>query len=129
MGDFKKLKIWHKAHDLTIKKYELTKKLPKDEDYGLKSQIRRAAVSCESNIAEGETRFTDADKIRFFVDARSSSAEVTTQLMIIRDVYLDLAEEVNILIEEYESFSKQTNSLISYRKNNPIAQKPKSLTV
>lgn len=127
MGDFTKLKIWQKAHDLSIKIYKLTKKLPKDEDYGLKSQIRRAAVSCESNIAEGETRFTDADKIRFFIDARSSGAEVATQLMIIRDVYINLADEANILIEEYESLSKQTNSLISYRKNNPIAQKPKSL--
>lgn len=127
MGDFTKLKIWQKAHALSIMIYELTKKLPKDEDYGLKSQIRRAAVSCESNIAEGETRFTDADKIRFFIDARSSGAEATTQLMIIRDVYLDLAEEAGTLIEEYESFSKQTNSLISYRKNNPNAQKPKNL--
>lgn len=60
MGDFTKLKIWRKAHELTIRVYTLTRKLPKEEDYVLKPQTRRAAVSVESCIAEGETRFTVA---------------------------------------------------------------------
>ncbi|MDO8487145.1 MAG: four helix bundle protein [Candidatus Curtissbacteria bacterium] len=129
MGDFTKLIIWQKAHDLTIKVYALTKKLPKTEDYSLKSQLRRAAVSCESNIAEGETRYTDAAKINFFVDSRSSGAEVQSQLMIMRDVYPELSEESEALRLEYEDFCKQTNSLISFRrKSNLISQNPKNLT-
>lgn len=129
MGDFTKLRVWQKAHELTIKVYELTKQLPKDEDYGLKSQLRRAAVSCESNIAEGETRFTDAAKINFFIDSRSSAAEVQTQLMVVREVYVKLLGEATIFINEYQELSKQLNSLISFRRNsNDLkTKKPNSL--
>lgn len=128
MGDFKKLKVWQKAHELTIRVYTLTKKLPKDENFGLKSQLRRAAVSCESDIAEGETRYTQAAKLNFFVDARSSAAECQTQLMVIRDFYSKLAQEAQELISEYELLSMQLNSLISFRRNtsNLITQKPKN---
>ena len=88
MSDYEKLNVWQKAHKLTLETYMLTKQLPKEELFGLTSQIRRAAVSVESNIAEGESRFSNADKIRFFIDARSSAAEVETQLLIISDLYV-----------------------------------------
>ena len=67
MGDFRKLEIWQKAHELTLKIYHSTSKLPKSEQFGLVSQIRRAAVSVESNIAEGDSRYSKKDKIQFFV--------------------------------------------------------------
>jgi len=127
MGDFTKLKVWQKAHELTIRVYALTKKLPKDEDYVLKPQSRRAAVSVESNIAEGETRYTEPAKINFFVDARSSAAEVQSQMRIVRDVYPNLFQEAIEIIEEYEILAKQLNSLITFRrKNHLITQKPNS---
>ncbi len=116
MGNYENLDIWQKAHKLTIKIYMLTKQLPKVELFGLVSQIRRAAVSVESNIAEGESRFSNADKIRFFIDARGSAAEVETQLLIISDLYAKSSAESLKLREEYTYLSKQINSLISYRR-------------
>lgn len=128
MADFTKLKIWQKAHELTTKIYALTKKLPKDEDYGLKSQLRRVAVSCESNIAEGETRFTSAAKINFFIGARSSCAEAPSQLLVTKDVYPNLSQESADLKSEYEILAKQINSLIIFRKKaNLTTQQPKNL--
>jgi four helix bundle protein len=129
MADFTKLKIWQRAHELTTKVYALTKKLPTEEDYGLKSQLRRAAISCESNIAEGETRFTTAAKINFFIDARSSCAEVQSHLLVVKDVYQKLNKESLELKSEYEILAKQINSLISFRKKaDLITQRPNNLT-
>lgn len=127
MGDFTKLKVWQEAHRLTLKAYQLTGKLPEGETYVLKPQLRRAAISYESNIAEGETRYTNPSKLNFFIDSRSSGAEIQTQLMVVRDVYKKLAPEASELISEYESLSKQLNSLISYRRKNPTAQSPNNL--
>ena len=118
MGEFKKLKIWQKAHKLTLKVYMLTDKLPKSELFGLVSQLRRAAVSVESNIAEGEDRYTTADKNRFLVDARASCSEVRTQLLIVADLYKNLSKEALALEDEYIILAKQINSLISYRRKN-----------
>lgn len=56
MGDFRELEVWQEAHKLTLEIYKLTEKLPRSEQFGLISQIRRASVSVESNIAEGENR-------------------------------------------------------------------------
>ncbi len=118
MGDFTKLKIWMKAHELTIKVYKHTAKLPKSEVFGLTSQLRRAAVSTESLIAEGESRYTTPDRIKFFVDSRASAAECETQLLIIKDVYPDLSNESLELRNDYKDLGKQINSLISYRRKN-----------
>lgn len=118
MSNYENLKVWQTAHSLTIKVYMLTKKLPKEETFGLTSQVRRAAVSVESNLAEGESRYTTADKLRFFVDARSSAAEVETQLLIINDLYKNLSTNASKLREEYKILGKQLNSLISYRRNS-----------
>lgn len=118
MGEFKKLKIWQKAHELTLKVYMITDKLPKSELFGLVSQLRRAAVSVESNIAEGEDRYTTADKNKFFVDARASCSEVRTQLLIVADLYKKLTRAALDLEAEYVILAKQINSLISYRRNH-----------
>ena len=118
MSDYEKLKVWQKAHKLTLETYMLTKQLPKEELFGLTSQIRRAAVSVESNIAEGESRFSNADKIRFFIDARSSAAEVETQLLIISDLYVKLSKSAIKLREGYKYLGKQINSLIRFRRKS-----------
>lgn len=118
MGDFTKLKIWIKAHELTIRVYKLTDNLPRSEEFGLKTQLRRAAVSVESNIAEGETRYTTPDKLNLFVDSRSSAAECETQLLVIKDLYKTLSNEAIDIRNEYNILGKQINSLITFRRND-----------
>jgi len=116
MSDFTKLTIWQKAHNLTISIYKLTSKLPAEERLGLASQLRRAAVSVESNIAEGESKYSTKDKLNFFIQSRSSAAEIQTQLLIVSDIYKQLSKESIMLKSEYEILGKQINKLISFRR-------------
>ena len=82
MNNFKELKVWQKAMDLVANVYKITQTLPKEELYGLTSQIRRAAVSIPSNIAEGAGRISRKDFSLFLNIARGSSFELETQLTI-----------------------------------------------
>lgn len=116
MANYENLEVWQKAHQFTLMVYMLTKKLPREEVFGLTSQLRRAAVSVESNIAEGEARYSNADKIKFLVESRSSAAEVETQLLLIVDLYKNLAKEAQDLRDQYKLLGKQINSLISFRR-------------
>ena len=79
---YKDLTVWKKSMDLVKEVYMLTKKLPKEETYGLSNQMRRAAVSIPSNIAEGNGRKTDTEYARFLNIARGSECELETQLYI-----------------------------------------------
>ena len=78
----KKLTVWTKALSLIKESYRLTQKLPKDELYGLSSQIRRASVSIASNIAEGASRRSQLEHKRLYEISRSSLVEVDTQIEI-----------------------------------------------
>src|SRR5512139_677738 len=78
----KKLTLWTKVIDFVVFVYEITKEFPREEEFGLKAQLRRAAVSVPSNISEGLARRTDRDKVRFLVQARGSLSEMDTQLEI-----------------------------------------------
>lgn len=117
MADFKKLKVWEKAHALTVEVYDLTKKLPKEEKHGLVSQLRRAAVSVESNIAEGEGRFSNKEKVQFCVVARGSVAEICTQLLVIQDNF-DLNADCGSLLKEYDVLGRMLTNLIKHRRNS-----------
>jgi len=87
---FTDLKAWQESHKLAVSIYRDTRKFPKEEMYGLTSQIRRAGVSVTSNIAEGFSRDTYPDKAHFYVMAHASISEVISQLLIARDVgYMD----------------------------------------
>lgn len=81
-SNYKKLLVWQKAMDLVVLVYEITKNLPKEEIYGLTSQIRRCAVSIPSNIAEGSERKTTGEFKQFLGIAKGSCAELDTQLCI-----------------------------------------------
>ena len=72
---FEDLEVWEGAHKLTIKIYEVTRKFPKDELYGLISQLRRSASSVAANIVEGHSRDTTKEFIKFLYNARASAAE------------------------------------------------------
>lgn len=78
----KKLIVWQKAISMVTMVYEVSKDFPKEEEFGLKAQIRRAAVSVPSNIAEGLTRKSKKDKLHFLNIADSSLSEIDTQLEI-----------------------------------------------
>jgi four helix bundle protein len=88
----KKLLVWSRSIDFVALIYEETKQFPRDEEYGLKSQLRRAAVSVPSNIAEGLTRKTQNDKLHFLNIAQASLSEIDTQIEIsLRLNYIDNA--------------------------------------
>ena len=83
---FTDLEAWKINHALVILIYKITKSFPKDELFGLVSQMRRAAVSITSNIAEGFGRGSKVDKVRFYQISRGSLYELESQILILRDV-------------------------------------------
>ena len=119
-SDFKNLKLWNKAMDLTKLVYGLTKSFPEEERYGLTSQIRRCAVSIPSNIAEGHARNSDKEFVHFLKIALGSNAELETQV-ILSNYFGYLNDEDLILIQnETKSIRKMIISLIKYlNSNNP----------
>jgi four helix bundle protein len=118
MKDFRTLKVWEKAHTLTLKIYKLTALFPKHETYGVTSQIQRAAVSIPTNIAEGCGKASDAELRRYFLIAMGSSSELEYLLLLAHDlgylsdeVYVDLQ---NHLVET----RKMLNAFIQTLKRN-----------
>jgi four helix bundle protein len=85
MPDFKQLEVWRLSHALTLCMYRCTQRLPYDERFGLISQIRRAAVSIEANIAEGCGRNTRMDFARFLQQAMGSATELECHLLICQE--------------------------------------------
>ena len=83
---FTEMPVWQTAHKLVLRVYRLSSSFPKDEQYALTSQIRRAVVSVSSNIAEGFGRQHSRDKAQFYYNARGSLYEVEDQLLIARDL-------------------------------------------
>jgi four helix bundle protein len=90
--NFQDLNAWKKGHELLLAIYALTKSFPKDELYGLTSQMRRAAISVTSNIAEGFSRYHYKEKVNFYYNARGSISEIINLLVVARDLKL-LKEE------------------------------------
>ncbi|HEX7729966.1 MAG TPA: four helix bundle protein [Terracidiphilus sp.] len=111
--DFKDLKVWQKAMDMSECIYRLTKTFPKDELYGLTSQLRRASVSVASNIAEGRGRATEGEFKQFLSIAQGSTYEVHTQLLMAKRLEIGdpplLAQAEAICIET----SKMLGALIA----------------
>jgi four helix bundle protein len=92
MINYKELRIWQKSVDLAVKIYQVTQDFPREEQYGLTSQVRRSAVSIPSNIAEGAGRNSRKDFNNFLGISNGSTCELDTQLIIAQRVnYLDLA--------------------------------------
>jgi four helix bundle protein len=88
MKDFKGLAVWRKAHDLTVIVYKVIGRFPKEETYGLQSQLRRSCASVPANIAEGCGREGDAELARFFRIAMGSASETQYHFILARDVGL-----------------------------------------
>ena len=88
MKDFRELKVWQKAHRLTLAVYEATEGFPRDETYGLRSQLQRSSASIATNLAEGCGRTGDADFARFCSMAMGSASELEYLLLLARDLGL-----------------------------------------
>lgn len=109
---YQELLAWQRAMDLVEAVYESTRTFPGDEVYGLTAQIRRAAVSIPSNIAEGKGRFSKADLLHFLVQARGSLYELQTQLLIAQRLkYLD-KEHGAALLDSAAETARLLNGLI-----------------
>ncbi len=102
-SDTSKLIVWQKSHELTLKIYDLTKHFPREEQFGLTSQLRRAATSIPSNIVEGKARGSNKEYKRFLLMARGSLEEVKYQILLAKDLdYIDdkkYKEMINIMDE------------------------------
>ena len=100
---FDKLLVWQRAHSLVLKIYEVTNSFPKEEIWGLTSQIRRSAVSVPSNIVEGKARGSRKDFKRFLLIARGSLEEVKYQSLLAKELkYMndEQYEEITVMIED-----------------------------
>ena len=118
MRNFRELVIWQKAMVIVRKGYKLTAKFPKEEKYGLTSQINRALVSIPSNISEGCSRSSDADFARFLEIAQGSAFEVETQLILASDFKYIKEEVLSELLEELHYLQRQINKLITIVRKN-----------
>ena len=110
----KDLEIWQRGIDFVSRIYLATKQFPKDEEYGLKSQMRRAAVSYPSNIAEGAARASEKEYTQFLYIALGSLSELETQVILAERLgYL----QGTSLLEEVEALRRKTLNLIKYMKS------------
>jgi four helix bundle protein len=82
MRDFRKLEVWRKSHQLAVKVYKATNDFPKEERYGLKSQMRRAGASIPANIAEGCGHRSDSEFARYLQHAAASASELQYHLIL-----------------------------------------------
>lgn len=115
---FKGLNVWQKGKDLAVFVYNITNRDEFKKDYGLRDQMRRAAVSIPSNIAEGDERETDKEAVRYFFIAKGSSAEVLTQVIIAHEVgYID-GNTFNDLEQRCKEISSMLSRLITSRSKN-----------
>jgi four helix bundle protein len=97
MPGFQDLKVWQGAKELAVEIYRITQQGPFSRDLGLRDQIRRAAVSVPSNVAEGDERGTNREAVRFLYIAKGSLAELQTQLLIAHEIgYLDSSALQNL---------------------------------
>jgi four helix bundle protein len=115
MGKFHELKVWQRAKNLAVYLYKETGTGAFAKDFGLRDQIRRAAVSIASNVAEGDELGSDRQAIRFFYTAKGSSAEVLTQTIIAHEIGYLTKEHFDYVYEECRSISSMLTRLIQAR--------------
>lgn len=116
MKDFKKLKVWEKSHYLALKVYKATTKFPKEELYGLTSQMRRSSISIPTNIAEGCDRNRDTELNRFFEIAMGSACELEYLFLLARDLSFLAIEEFDRFTSEVTEIKKMLASFIKKLK-------------
>ena len=113
-SEYYNLDVWVESRLLSVKIYNLTKNFPKEEQFGLTSQIRRCSISVPSNIAEGCGRNTAKDTIRFLYIARGSLYELETQLFLSSDLGFIKKSELDDVLEHVVVCKKLINGFIKY---------------
>jgi carbamoyl-phosphate synthase large subunit len=125
---YKDLLVWQKGMALTKLVYELTAKFPADERFGLSAQMRRAAVSVPSNIAEGQARHGTKEFLQFLSHAEGSLAELETQILLSTELRFAQAVEVKPALQEIDELQKM---LIALKRklavSSPLATRHSSL--
>jgi four helix bundle protein len=109
--NYRELIVWQRAMEVVEMVYTLTKGFPNDERFGLTSQVRRAAVSIPSNIAEGQARDSTAEFLRFLSIAQGSRAEVETRLLIASQLGYATRESIDPILDKLEEVKRMTYSL------------------
>jgi len=119
MEDYRELKVWQQAMDLAVACYETTKPFPREEMFGMTSQIRRCASSIPANIAEGWGRQSTGDYIRFLRISQGSLKELETHLLLCNRVGLVSSDQLRIFETQTTSIGKMLAALIrSLQKKN-----------
>jgi four helix bundle protein len=113
MRNFKELKIWQKGFDIAVKSLKLVSSFPKEEKFGISSQITKAAVSIPSNIAEGSSRSSERDYNRFIEISLGSGFEVETQLLIAAAVNFGNEELRNDILKDIDEEQKMLISFMN----------------
>lgn len=116
-SDFKELKVWREAFELAKEIYLITTKFPKDEMYGMTSQIRRATVSISNNIAEGCGRNTSKDFISFLYNSMGSCKEVENLLMLAKELKYIGVDDFNLLNDKVDHIGKMLTQFIKSVNN------------
>ena len=122
MIDFKELKVWQKAHQMTLHTYRVTACFPKEEMYGLTSQLRRAAASIGANVAEGCGRRSDGDMCRFLQIARGSASEVEYHLLLAKDLRFLDEQEFRLLSHQADELQRMLTALIQTVRSSKGAE-------
>lgn len=115
---FTDLEAWKESHKLVLMVYMTTSNFPKEEMFGLVSQLRRAAISIVSNIAEGFSRNSPKEKIQFYFTAKGSNTEIQSQLLIAKDLKYLSEEDFSGMAQQSIKVNKLINGLIKYCRNN-----------
>jgi four helix bundle protein len=115
--DFRKLKVWQKAHELTLAVYKATTKFPREEIYGLTSQLRRASASIPANLAEGCGRSGDVELSRFCRIAWGSASEAEYHLLLARDLKFIKPEEHQALTAQLDEVQRMLTSFLDRLKS------------
>ena len=119
-NNFKDLIVWQKSMDLVTEIYRLAGLLPKEELYALSSQMRRAAISIPSNIAEGKQRATSKDYSRFLSIAKGSAAELETQLLICVRLKFLKDDQIDYSLKLCDEIQKMLNVLSDKISSNDL---------
>ena len=119
MQDFRQLQVWRKGHDLVLAVYKSTQGFPREESYGLTSQMRRAAVSIPANVAEGCCRSGDVEFGRFLQIAMGSASELDYYFVLARDLNLLTPEHSERLAGAVAEVKRMLASLIARLRRNP----------
>ncbi|MCI0752052.1 MAG: four helix bundle protein [Flammeovirgaceae bacterium] len=124
---YRELDVWKQSRLLVGNIYQLTKKFPKEEQFGLTNQMRRAAVSIPSNIAEGCGRNHYRDSIQFFFVARGSLYELETQLIVAADLDLVSSDELELNLDQVVRCKKLLNGFIKYFEKQANNNQPTTI--